>query len=128
MIKDKGEANKEHKEDFNLKPAPVTVAESNQIVQYIVNEHLKTPLNKFTPDIKIQANEKVETDNNYEESLDDISNEKMIQKHPADTSIPTSIIEVLKISDNLLATIAELQNHVNHLTKYTESLGKKQNI
>ena len=29
---------------------------------------------------------------------------------------------MLKISDNLLATIATLQTHVNHLTTYTESL------
>ena len=120
--RDKGAIDKKTKEDFILKPAPVSVSEKNQIVQYLVNEHLKNPLNKFAPEIKVQTVESMETGNTDEDNLDDISIDDMIPKHPADTSRPTTIIEVLKISDNLLATIATLQAHVNQLTTYTESL------
>ena len=93
-----------------------------------MNEHLKNPLNKFTPDIKIQTDEIMETDKNNEDSLDDTTIDEMIPKHPADTSRPTTIIEVLKISNNLLATIATFQNHVNHLTTYTESLEESKRL
>ena len=66
--------------------------------------------------------DKTDNDKINEDILDDTSIDDMIPKHMADTSRSTTIIEVLKISDNLLATIATLQTHVNHLTTYTESL------
>ena len=122
MNRDKGEHDKKSKEDFILKPAPVNVSEKNQIIQYLVNEHLKNPLNKFAPEIKVQTLEPMETETGGEDHLDDTFIDDMIPKHPADTSRPTTIIEVLKISDNLLGTIATLQAHVNQLTTYTESL------
>ena len=85
-----------------MKPAPVTVAEKNQIVQYLVNDHLKNPLGKLTPSIKIQADDLMDTDKaeddiNDEDSLDDTSIDEMIPKHKDDTSRATTIIEVLKI-------------------------------
>ena len=109
-----------------MKPVQVNIPEKNQIVQYLVNDHLKNPLKKLVPEIKIQTDHLMDTDKANDDltdkdCMDDTSIDEMIPKHKDDTSRPTTIIEVLRIADNLLGTIANLQTHVNQLTTYTES-------
>ena len=69
-----------------------------------------------------------EVDKTDKDEIDDTTIDEMIPKHQDDTSRATTILEVLKILDNLLATIATLQAHVNHLTTYTESLEETKNM
>ena len=64
----------------------------------------------------------METYKDDDDSIKDISIDDMNPKQLADTSRAATIIDFLKISDNLLGQIAALQNHMNHLTKYTKSL------
>ena len=69
-----------------------------------------------------------EDDKTDKDEIDDTTIDEMIPKHKDDTSRATTILAVLKISDNLLATIATLQAHVNQLTTYTESLEERKRL
>ena len=85
MTSDKSEANKKSMEDFVLKPAPVTVAKKNQIVQYQVNDHLKNPLGKFTPSIKIQTVESMDTEKVKDDKIDEDNLDDLRALQPDDT-------------------------------------------
>ena len=89
-----------------------------------MNEHLKNQLRKFTPDIQIKTDVKMENDKNDDNNLNDISIDETIPKHPADTSRAASIIEVLKISDNLLGTPKSLEpsNKIYQISKRKQKI------